>query len=119
MQPNLELMGKLCLSQFSVLLCVLTEINRRVKMFQAPNVGVGGKDFGGREKPDIDLVYGKLNKRQKKTIQAIGRWVDGSCTHSKAKKTNEQLKLMGIVVFIEDAVVLTELGRSIYNELDT
>ena len=88
-------------------------------MFQAPNVGVGGKDFGNREKPDSDCVYDELTKRQKKTIQAIGRWVDGSCTHSKAKKTNEQLKLMGVVVFIDDAVVLTELGRIIYNELDT
>lgn len=90
-------------------------------MFQSPNIGVGGKDFGGREKAenkDVDFIHKKLTKRQKKNIQAIGRWVDGSCTHSKAKKTNEQLQFMGIVVFIDDAVVLTELGRSMYNELN-
>lgn len=88
-------------------------------MFQAPNVGVGGKDFGGNKRLDSNRIFDKLTKRQKKTIKAIGRWVDGSCTHSKAKKTNEQLKFMGVVVFIDDAVVLTELGRSVYNELDT
>ena len=97
-------------------------------MFQSPNIGVGGKDFGGKEKAKdkakdkdkaIDFIYSKLTKRQKKTIQSIGRWVDGSCTHSKAKKTNEQLRLMGVVVFTDDAVVLTNFGRCIYEELDT
>ena len=60
-----------------------------------------------------------LTKRQKTTIKSIGRWVDGCCTHSKAKKTNQQLKEKGIVNFTDGAVVLTELGRSMYNELDT
>ncbi len=59
-----------------------------------------------------------LTKLQKKTIKAIGRWVDGSCTHSKAKVTNKQLESLGIVEFKDDAVVLTEIGRGIYKELD-
>ena len=59
-----------------------------------------------------------LTKLQNKTIKAIGRWVDGHCTHSKALVTNKQLESLGIVEFKDDAVVLTKIGRGIYKELD-
>jgi hypothetical protein len=58
-----------------------------------------------------------LTKLQKKTIKAIGRWVDGHCTHSKALVTNKQLSEMGVVEFKDDAVVLTKIGRVIYKDL--
>lgn len=60
----------------------------------------------------------ELTKRQKKTISIIGRWANGSCTHSKAAVTNRQLADMGILDFTCDAVILTALGRNIYNELN-
>jgi hypothetical protein len=59
----------------------------------------------------------KLTKRQERTVSIIGRWADGHCTHSKAKVTNKQLADMGILVFVDEAVVLTELGRKVYNKL--
>ncbi len=65
------------------------------------------------------MPYYELTKLQKKTIKMIGRWVDGSCDHSKAKVTTKQLSEMGLVYFKDDVVILTESGKDIYNTLDT
>ena len=59
---------------------------------------------------------GELTKRQLKTIKMIGRWVDGSCTHSKAKVTGAQLVNLGLAEYRGDAIVLTVSGKSIYQE---
>ena len=53
----------------------------------------------------------KLTKRQLKTIKMIGRWVDGSCTHSKAKVTGEQLVKLGLAERKGDAIILTNAGK--------
>ena len=53
----------------------------------------------------------KLTKRQIKTIQMIGRWADGHCTHSKAKVTNAQLVELGLAKYKGDAIILTARGK--------
>lgn len=53
----------------------------------------------------------KLTKRQVKTIQMIGRWADGHCTHSKAKVTGDQLVELGLAKYKDDAIILTALGK--------
>ena len=53
----------------------------------------------------------KLTKRQLKTIKMIGRWVDGSCDHSKAKVTGSQLLELGLAKYKDDAIILTDAGK--------
>lgn len=53
----------------------------------------------------------KLTKRQLKTINMIGRWVDGSCDHSKAKVTGAQLVVLGLAKYEGDAIILTDSGK--------
>ena len=54
----------------------------------------------------------KLTKRQVKTIQMIGRWADGHCTHSKAKVTIEQLVKLGLAERKGDSIILTNAGKA-------
>tara|TARA_R110000772_G_scaffold209058_1_gene319599 strand:- start:2555 stop:2749 length:195 start_codon:yes stop_codon:yes gene_type:complete len=56
-----------------------------------------------------------LTKRQLKTIKIIGRWADGSCTHSKAKVTGAQLVKLGLAEYWNDAIILTARGKFINN----
>jgi len=56
----------------------------------------------------------ELTKRQLKTIKMIGRWADGSCTHSKAKVTCAQLVKLGLAKYLNDAIILTDQGKTIY-----
>jgi len=56
----------------------------------------------------------ELTKRQIKTIKMIGRWADGSCTHSKAKVTGAQLVKLGLAEYKNDAIVLTASGKITY-----
>ncbi len=60
----------------------------------------------------------ELTKRQIKTIKMIGRWVDGHCTHSKAKVTNRQLVDLGLARYEDDAIILTDAGKEINNNLN-
>lgn len=59
----------------------------------------------------------ELTKRQEKTIKAISRWADGHCTNSKAYKTNQQLKDLGLLKITNDAVILTKQGREVAEHL--